>query len=126
MQTPEASKLWRDPALVRCHSFDNVAVAADSGSYPIVIMRPGVGAIALDYTTLCEDLASHGYIVVASDSPYNTYLVVHKDGRAVASSSAASPRGTNSTQILRIWSSDNRFLLDRLAELAKNDPDKRF
>jgi len=125
-QPPEANKVWRDPSLVHCHSFDNVEIAKAQSTWPAVLMKPGVGSPALDYTTLCEDLASHGYIVVASDSPYNTYLVVHKDGRAVAVNSAALPRGTNATRILEIWSADNRFLLDRLTALNKHDPDNRF
>ena len=125
-QSPEASKMWRDPSLVRCHSFDSVQVAPVPSTFPIVIMKPGIGALALDYTTICEDLASHGYIVVASDSPYNTFLVVHKDGRVVPANGAASPRGTNSMRVAEIWNSDNRFLLDRLADLNKHDPDKMF
>ena len=65
-QPPEASKMWRDPSLVHCHSFEKVQVAPEPSTFPIVIMKPGIGALALDYTTLCEDLASHGYVVVAS------------------------------------------------------------
>jgi predicted dienelactone hydrolase len=120
-QSPEASKMWRDPALVRCHSFDKVQVAPEPRTFPIVIMKPGIGALALDYTTLCEDLASHGYVVVASDSPHNTFLVVYKDGREVPANSEASPRGTNSIRVLETWTADNRFVLDRLVDLNKHD-----
>jgi len=125
-QSPAASKLWRDPSLVQCHSFDNADVARDRRAYPVVLMKPGVGALALDYTTLCEDLASHGYIVVASDSPYNTSLVVFHDGRVALKSSAATPGESNSGQMVEIWAADNRFLLDRLTELNKHDATQRF
>ena len=57
-----ATELTLPAALVRCHSFENAEVARDSRAWPLVIMKPGVGALALDYTTLCEDLASHGYL----------------------------------------------------------------
>jgi predicted dienelactone hydrolase len=33
-------------------------------------MRAGGGGLTTDYTTLAEDLASHGYIVVGFDAPY--------------------------------------------------------
>ena len=57
-----ATELTLPAALVRCHSFENAEVARDSGAWPLVFMKPGVGALALDYTTLCEDLAGHGYL----------------------------------------------------------------
>jgi dienelactone hydrolase len=125
-QPPGASKMWRDPSLVDCHSFEDVDVSMEARTWPVVIMKPGIGALALDYTTICEDLASHGYIVVASDSPGNTFLVVHKDGSEVPANSAASPRGTNSSRVMEVWIADDRFVLDRLTELNNHDPDRRF
>jgi predicted dienelactone hydrolase len=125
-QSVAASKLWCDPSLVDCHSFENVAVAGAAKTWPVVIMKPGIGALALDYTTICEGLASHGYIVVASDSPGNTLVVVHKDGRTLPSDSAASAKGTNAARIMEIWIADDRFLLDHLTELNSHDPDRRF
>lgn len=116
--------LLRDLSRVRCHSFDNAAVASDQSTYPVILMKPGIGAQALDYTTLAEDLASHGYIVVASDSPYSTFLVVYSDGRVVLRDKAG--RGRASEQTLNTWVADNRFLLDRLTELNRSDPSNRF
>jgi predicted dienelactone hydrolase len=118
--------LKHDPTTVRCHSSDNADVAADQRMYPVILMKPGIGALALDYTTLCEDLASHGYIVVASDSPYNTFLVVYPDGRIVLRSRAAFPSPRASSPVIGTWAADNRFLLDRLTRLNQGDPSSRF
>lgn len=38
--------------------------------YPVVIFSPGYGMVAEAYSTLLEDLASHGIVVVAVDHPY--------------------------------------------------------
>jgi len=38
----------------------------------------------MNYSTLAEDLASHGYVVVAFDAPYRTGQVVFPDGRVIA------------------------------------------
>lgn len=62
--------LSRNPAKVRGHSLEGADIAQDSLTYPVVIFRSGIGALALQYTTLVEDLASHGYIVVGADTPY--------------------------------------------------------
>lgn len=44
-------------------------VPSDSGTRPVIIFAPGAGTSASAYTAKVEDLASHGYIVVAEDSP---------------------------------------------------------
>ena len=75
--------MFRDPAKVRCHSVENAAVAPARPKYPIVIFSSGIGALAFQYTTLVEDLASHGYIVVGADRPYSTSVVVMPDGRVI-------------------------------------------
>ncbi len=46
-------------------------------------MRPGLAALTTDYTTLAEDLASHGYVVVGFDAPYRSEVVVFPDGRVI-------------------------------------------
>jgi hypothetical protein len=118
--------LSRDLSRVRCHSFENAEVAPDQASYPVVLMKPGIGALALDYTTLCEDLASHGYIVVASDSPYSTFVVVYQDGRVILRTPAGHPGPNTAGPVITTWTADNRFLLDRLTELNRHDPTGRF
>jgi dienelactone hydrolase len=42
---------------------------SDSQTRPIVVFAPGAGTPTSAYTAKIEDLASHGYIVVAADSP---------------------------------------------------------
>jgi hypothetical protein len=118
--------LQRDTSLVRCHSYENAEVAPDQPTYPVILMKPGIGALALDYAALCEDLASRGYIVVASDSPYNTFLVVYQDGRIALRNKAAFPGQGASDPVIGAWTADNRFLLDRLTQLNRSDPAGRF
>jgi dienelactone hydrolase len=43
-------------------------VAAADGKFPVVIYAPSFGATATENVDLCEYLASHGYIVIASRS----------------------------------------------------------
>ena len=52
-------------------------MSSDQARYPILLFKAGIGALSTDYTSLCEDLARHGYIVVASDAPYSTYYREH-------------------------------------------------
>ncbi len=64
--------LDRDYARVHTHSLRHAEVSPRQPIYPVVIMRPGMSALTTEYTTLTEDLASHGYVVVGFDAPYRT------------------------------------------------------
>ena len=73
--------LTRDLSKVQPHSIRNSDVSPGQRSYPVVIMRAGASAEVWNYSTLAEDLASHGYVVVGFDAPYRTSVVVFPDGR---------------------------------------------
>lgn len=69
---------------VKVHSIENAEVASQQRTYPVILMRAGLAALTTDYTSLAEDLASHGYVVVGFDAPYRTFVVVMPDGRVIA------------------------------------------
>ena len=68
--------LTRDLSRVRAHSIRDADLSPRNRSYPVVLMRAGLAAETTAYTSLAEDLASHGYVVVGFDSPYRTVVVV--------------------------------------------------
>jgi dienelactone hydrolase len=81
-----------------------------------------------NYTTLAEDLASHGYVVVGFDAPYRTGLVVFPDGRVIARTPENNPElcwGRDQTRclnrLLAAWTADIAFVLDRLERLNASD-----
>jgi predicted dienelactone hydrolase len=76
-----ARLLSRDLARVEGHSWSDAELSTEQATYPVVILRAGGGALSSDYSTLAEDLASHGYIVVSFDAPYRRVLTAFPDGR---------------------------------------------
>jgi predicted dienelactone hydrolase len=124
--------LTRAPSKVHGHSLRNADVASQQRSYPIAIMRAGASAEVTNYTTLAEDLASHGYVVVAFDAPYRTGRVVFPDGRVISRTPENNPELCFGRQdqeqclscLLAAWTADIAFVLDRLEKL--NAPDPRF
>ncbi len=92
----------RDLSLVRAHSTSDPEVSPERHSYPVVIMRAGGGALTTDYTTLTEDLASHGYIVVGFDAPYRTFVVVLPDNRVVIRPPTNDPENLQADQANRL------------------------
>ena len=125
--------LTRDPGIVHGHSSEGPAVSPKEGSYPVVILRAGGGAPTTDFTTLAEDLASHGYVVVGFDAPYRSGIVVFPDGRVVQRPRANDPEGLPSPdgerlaeKLLALWVGDTRFVVDQLERLNRADPTGRF
>jgi dienelactone hydrolase len=62
---------------------------------PVVVICPGRGTSRHYYTSVAEDLASHGYAVVGIDSPHSG-LVVYPGGRYVA----PNPKYKPSTELM--------------------------
>jgi predicted dienelactone hydrolase len=125
--------LTRDLSLVRTHSTSDPEVSPEQRSYPVVIMRAGGGALTTDYTTLAEDLASHGYIVVGFDAPYRTFVVVLPDHRVVIRPPANDPENLPADQanrlintLLPMWTSDTNFVVSQLHRLNATDPSGKF
>jgi len=128
--------LTRDPANVRGHSARDPEVSPQQRSYPVVIMRAGASAPVLNYSTLAEDLASHGYIVVGFDIPYRTGRVIFPDGRVIHRAEQNNPErcvGPDRTRmeqcavrVLTAWTRDIAFALDRLTQLNASDSSGRF
>lgn len=125
--------LTRDSSMVRAHSSSDPGISSEQQSYPVVIMRAGGGALTTDFTTLAEDLASHGYFVVGFDAPYRTRVVVFPDGRVVQRTSAENPETLPSAdqvrlinKLLPMWTGDTQFVVDQLGRLNAADPSGRF
>lgn len=123
----------RDLSLVHTHSVPDPAVAIDQHSYPVVIMRAGGGAPTTDFTTLAEDLASHGYVVAGFDAPYRTYAFVLPDGKVVTRPPSNDPDNLPPgqadrliNQLLPMWTADTEFVVDQLQRLDADDPSGRF
>lgn len=128
--------LTRDLSQVHAHSIRNADVSPQQRSYPVVIMRAGASAEVMNYSTLAEDLTSHGYVVVGFDAPYRTNVVVFPDGRVMRRTPENNPElclGQEQAQqarcvntLLAAWTADIAFVLDRLERLNTSDASGKF
>lgn len=128
--------LTRDLSKVHGHSARDSDVSPEARSYPVVILRAGASAGVVAYSTLAEDLASHGYVVVGFDAPYRTSVVVFPDGRVTRRTPENNPELCAGRQqaeqarcvnkVLAAWSADIAFVLDRLERLNASDSSGKF
>ena len=125
--------LTRDLAKVQIHSIRNAEVSSQQRSYPVIFMRAGLAALTTDYTSLAEDLASHGYIVVGFDAPYRTTVVVLPNRRVISrapQNNADLVGGVEqerlANKLVQAWTSDMSFAFDKLERLNTSDTSGQF
>ncbi|MEI7742801.1 MAG: alpha/beta hydrolase [Chloroflexota bacterium] len=110
--------LAQDPDAVRTSA---IAGAPMDGRPPVVMLMPGLGPVVANYTPLAEDLASHGYAVVAVN-PTGSDPAAFPDGRTVAATAAGSPSGMDvptwyatAERVTDVWVADLAFAAKTLA-----------
>ncbi|MFF5296359.1 alpha/beta hydrolase [Paractinoplanes globisporus] len=94
---------------VRTGTYDDAPFAA--GSFPLVVLLPGMGFSAPQYQALAAGLASRGYIVAGVTPTYSANLSVIA-GHAVRASAAGDPSdlsGPAGDRLVAVWAADARF-----------------
>lgn len=115
--------------LVKTASTLDVPVTAAEPTYPVIIFSPGYNSLRSQSTALMEELASHGYIVIALDHTYVGALTIFPNGRIEYLNPEALPsrqkvgdeRYWAAAELIgEVWSQDVQFVLNRL-ETAQVD-----
>lgn len=117
-----------DWAATRSHAYTEAPVARHSPrGFPVVLYSPGVGDPRTLGTTLCDELASRGYVVVMIDHTYDASAVEFPGGRVektVLPEEFAKADKAGKAQVtallkktLAVRVADTRFVLDQLGQL---------
>jgi dienelactone hydrolase len=114
--------------LVRSESRIDALPLQDQVSYPVVILLPGNATNSEFYSVLAGDIASHGYVVVGLNHPYDVPAVELSDGRIVpydkdqwALSPAAHQTYIRERHLVKV--ADVSFALDQLQQINSNPND---
>ncbi|MFL5494178.1 MAG: hypothetical protein ACJ8DC_07310, partial [Gemmatimonadales bacterium] len=107
---------------LRSHSVDNPPVRAAGRPFPVLVFSPGFGESSLTYSAQLEDLASHGYVVIGIEHPFDTYAVrlssdrVARFAAAQWDSARARPNGAVGYQLAQVplRAGDVRWVLGQL------------
>jgi predicted dienelactone hydrolase len=103
---------------IHSHSYKDVSVAKAQAKYPVLLFSHGLTGFRNQNTFQVEELASHGYIVVGIDHPYDAAAVVYPD-QSVISLKLESLSGFDSyVDKSKIWLEDSQFVLDSLTALS--------
>ena len=129
---------WRTAqlALVKTNAYLDAPLASARPTYPVLLFSPSWSGLRVQNTFQVEELASHGYVVVAMDHPYGTDVTVFPDGRVVRTKLGAGEDYSSQEAFDRFEqeaeeqvttrAEDAHFVLDQLQDLNREDPEARF
>ncbi len=84
-----------------------------AGRHPLLAFSVGLGMIRANYTSLAEELASHGYIVALVESPLQGMLV-RPDGMVVTDTIGLFESAAAHRRAVSGWAGDIAYTLDAL------------
>ena len=76
------SLLFQAIGSIHGHAQAAATPAQQAAPFPVLIFEPGLGPLVSEYTTLAEDLASRGYVVIGLNPTYSAALTV-LDGQVI-------------------------------------------
>ena len=107
--------------MIRPYSHENAPVARRGGPFPILLFSPGFGNSPFCYAIQLEDLASHGYVVVAVAHVRDSIGVVSPDGMVIPLDQP--PAITGNEQFFKaraeLWAEDLVFALNQMRTLSQ-------
>ena len=113
--------------LVKTNSKEDLQISDKELSYPAILFSHGAGTTMEVQTSQSEDLASHGYIVIAIDHTYVSAATAFPD-RIVSHKEATTDFNTPEPAeiITQIMADDSKFVIDKLAEMNDGTIDSLF
>jgi dienelactone hydrolase len=102
------------------HSYLDASMPTNSDLFPVLIFSPGANSRANYHSDSFEDLASHGYIVLAIDHSAAGGVVFDGKVRYTSEFNAGSAAEANPVLADRVQ--DFKFVLDDLSRLNATDP----
>lgn len=113
--------------LVKTNSKEGLQLSDAQPNYPVILFSHGAGTTMEVQTSQCEDLASHGYIVVAIDHTYVSAATVFPD-RVVSHKEATTnfDVAEPAEPITQIMADDASFVIDTLYRMNEGKTESIF
>ncbi len=116
---------------IKSHAIEDAPASRTPREFPVVLLSHGLGGTGLEYTSLIEELVSHGYVVAAIEHTYTASAVVFPDGKVVPAHHDTEPVGLTPAQRwqrtmesaglqIRQGAEDVLFIINKLTELNKS------
>ena len=114
---------------LKTHALMNLDPLLKNAPYPLIIFSHGRGGYRHQNSIQCEELASRGYVVVAVNHTYDSFITIFRDGSSapyLSEKLKEDSTGKNITittpEKLELRVGDARFLLDQIDDLRHKNP----
>jgi predicted esterase len=116
---------------LKSHAVENAPLATSPKAFPVVLFSHGLGSTGFEYTSLIEDLVSHGYVVAAIEHTDTALAVLFPNGKIIHQRQEPMPAGLSADERMQhMMASAGRgigqgagdvvFVLDKLAILNRS------
>ena len=122
--------------LARTAAFEEAPLAPavpEGETYPVLLFSHGWAGLTAQNTYQAEELASHGFVVVALQHTYGAIVTVFPDGEVAPLDPEALPLDASpevlkaaGNRLVNQWAGDLSLALDYLTGLNQSDPQGRF
>ena len=118
--------------LLETNAYLDVPVNTEQASYPVIIFSPGYNSMRQQSTSLMEELASHGYVVIALDHTHVGVMTIFPEGRVIfLNPDILKDRAVygdeahfaSAQSLGDVWQADIEYVLERL---ERGEMDTRF
>ncbi len=117
--------IWDHTVFMRSNSYEGAPILqADDDGFPLVLISHGWTGYRGLHTDVAEDLASHGFVVVAAEHTYGAAAVRFDDGTIIQASARILPSRAETpdfldyaNRLVTTFAADNRFLLATLPDI---------
>lgn len=122
--------LFQHLRYVRLTASEGVSVRAHTKPFPVLVFSHGMVGLRLQNSSTFQELASHGYVVVAIDHTDAAAVTVFPDGEVrfynlerFGTPSGAEPDAAFVTErVFPVWVADQRFVYDTIETWQRSDP----
>jgi len=117
---------------VKTNAVTDAPLAKGKSAFPVLVYQPGGGTARFIGTFETEQLASHGYVVVAADHPGFSETIRFPDGTTFSADQHVQPKETGdfgqdvknswswlNDEVFPTWTADASFTLDKIEQLNK-------
>lgn len=124
--------IYRQGQHVKTNSVTDAPIARGKNRFPVLVYQPGGGTARFIGTFQAEELASRGYVVVASDHPGFSETVLFPDGYRFQADTLLAPKETGAfrddvlknwdwlgNEVFPTWLADASYTLDKIAEFDR-------
>ena len=114
-------------AQVLTHSTGRSPFPRNGSPFPVVMLEHGLGMTPELYTSLGEELASFGFVVVATNHTFTSMITVFPDGRSAIytppwpTNVERKEQGAAMGRYVDVWVADVRFVLNEFQRLNRDD-----